>query len=108
MNLDATLDVEVDGTVTFTFRVTNVGTEPAELTFRSGQDGDVAVRQDGEEVWRWSDGRMFTQAIRTTTLAVGETYETEYEWTEPAPGDYTAVASLAVEESVEARAEFQV
>jgi len=108
MNLDATLDVDADGTVVFTFRVTNRGEQPAELTFRSGRDGDVAVSRDGEEVWRWSDGRMFTQAVRTATLAPGDTYGAEYEWTEPAPGDYTAVASLAVDDPVEARATFRV
>jgi len=108
MNLDAVLDVDVGGTVVFTLRVTNTGDEPAELTFRDGRDGDVVVRRDGEAVWRWSDGRLFTQAIRTATLAPGETYGAEYEWAEPTSGDYTAVASLAIDDPVEARATFQV
>jgi len=94
MNLDATLDVDADGTVVFTFRVTNRGEQPAELTFRSGRDGDVAVSRDGEEVWRWSDGRMFTQQIRHETLSPGDETTAEGRWSDPPAGRYTVGATL--------------
>ncbi|MGH2600480.1 MAG: BsuPI-related putative proteinase inhibitor, partial [Dehalococcoidia bacterium] len=48
-------------------------TQPATLTFPSGQDFDVVVSSaDGREVWRWSTGRFFTQVVRDVTLAPGE------------------------------------
>lgn len=96
MILDATLDITVERTgVTFAFGITNPGTEPIDLTFRTGMVADVAVYQDGVEVWRWSDGRMFTQAIETQTLAPGETLVFEANWDDSSPGSYTAEASLA-------------
>lgn len=38
--------------------------EPLELKFKSGQMFDVVVRDEaGADLWRWSDGRIFTQAV---------------------------------------------
>ena len=46
--------------------------EPIELVFPSGQSFDLVLRNDkGEAVYRWSDGRMFTQALRRENLAPG-------------------------------------
>lgn len=66
------------------------------LTFPSGQDFDIVIRNSaGQQVWRWSDGRAFTQAVRILD------FEGERNWVEdialdlPA-GDYTATASLAI------------
>lgn len=96
MVLDATLDITVERTgVTFAFSVTNPDTEPVDLTFRTGMVADVAVYQGGVEVWRWSDDRMFTQAIETQTLAPGETLVFEASWDDSSPGSYIAEASLA-------------
>jgi hypothetical protein len=120
MTLDARLDVSVDGDVSFTLTVTNPTTEHVELTFRDGQTADVVVRADDsgagagdgelhDIVWRWSDGRMFTQAIRTETLAPGEQAREEMTWEDPIPGSYTAVATLeANDASAHAENEFEV
>jgi archaellum component FlaG (FlaF/FlaG flagellin family) len=95
MSLDGHLAVDVtDGAVAFAFTVENVGTEPIELEFRSGKVADVAVYNDGVEIWRWSEGRMFTQAIQTETLDPGELLSREVAWDDPRSGAYTAVASL--------------
>ena len=43
---------------------------PLKLEFGSGQTFDVVVRdEDGKDVWQWSDGRGFTQALRSETVS---------------------------------------
>ncbi len=97
-----------DGRVAFDYEVENAG-EPVELTFRSGLSADFAVFEDGEERWRASDGRLFTQALRTETLAAGERREFSDAWEDPDPGAYAVVAQLnATGTDAEARAEFSV
>jgi hypothetical protein len=47
--------------------------EPVQLTFPSGQSYDFVIRNEkGETVYRWSDGKAFTMAIRTETFGPGE------------------------------------
>lgn len=95
MSLDGHLDVAVtDDAVEFAFTVTNVDTEPIDLAFRSGKRADITVYQDGIEVWRWSDGRMFTQARQTKSLAPGDSIVQTANWEDPVLGDYTVDATL--------------
>ena len=102
MSLEATLDAGVDGAVKFEFSVRNTGDSPVELQFRSGKVADVAVFDDGEEVWRWSDGRMFTQALHSQTLDPGESDSHQFTWNDPEPGTYTAEGTLAAEQDAKA------
>lgn len=110
MPLDGHLDVTVsDDSVQFTFTVTNAGTEQIEMAFPSGKIADIAVSKSGQEVWRWSAGRMFTQAIETVMLAPGESFTREMDWENPQPGDYTATASLeASDHSLVERTAFDI
>ena len=110
MTLDPHIDVHLtDDTVEFAFTVENTGSEYVELEFRSGQTADIVVYADGEEVWRWSDDRMFTQAIQTETIEPGESCAREMVWDDPEPGEYTAEASLeATNESIEEETTFEV
>lgn len=110
MPLDSHLAVTVaDTAVEFAFTVTNADTEPANLEFRSGKAADVVVYEDGSERWRWSDGKLFTQALETETLAPGESFVHEGVWQDPPPGRYAAEASLAASNVVlTERAEFEV
>jgi len=121
MPLVPSLAVTVDDGVTFVFTVENTGQESVELTFRNGMTADVAVFADtagddpdalpGDDapVWRWSDGRMFTQALRTETLAPGESLTEELVWPDPSAGTYTAEATLeASEAEIGERATFDV
>jgi hypothetical protein len=105
MTLESSLAVAVAAdAVEFAFTVENAGDDPVELTFPNGMTADVAVFEaaggDAEDpaddaVWRWSDGRMFTQALRTETLGPGESLAEELAWSDPSPGTYTAEATLA-------------
>lgn len=101
MSLDAHLAVAVGArAVEFALTVENAGEDAVELTFRNGMTADVAVFPEASTagdapVWRWSDGRMFTQAFRTETLAPGESLTEELVWSDPSPGSYTAEATLA-------------
>jgi len=49
--------------------VRNTGASPQAVTFMSGQRFEFIVRRSrGDEVWRWSHDKAFTQAIETTQL----------------------------------------
>jgi hypothetical protein len=108
--LDSSLEVTVGNGVTVRFTVSNGTGGPVELTFRDGCRADFAVRDEGgEEVWRWSEGRMFAQAIDHARLEPGEEAVFEEEWPDPEPGDYTAEARLRVtEHDVRAETPFSV
>lgn len=108
MTLEATLDILVTDVVEFDFRVTNRGGDPHDVTFRSGKGADVVVLEGEEEVWRWSEGQMFTQMMDTRTIDPNETISESFVWEDPEPGTYEAVASLDTTETIEARETFSV
>lgn len=99
--LASSLEVEVaNGSVRFILHVTNTGSGPLEMVFPTAQRHDVVVRREsGEEVWRWSAGRGFAQAITRATLAPGDSWDLEASW---APGDlsgtYVATGLLMARE----------
>lgn len=110
MSLEATLDVTVDEEVVFEFRVVNTGTRAVELTFPTGQPGDITVtdRGTGEQVWRWGDDKMFTQALRQTTIEPEDSLDVEFTWSDPDTGTYEAIATLEADVSAAARSSFAV
>ncbi|MBL8173748.1 MAG: hypothetical protein JNK48_03710 [Bryobacterales bacterium] len=74
----------------------NTSGTPWELTFPSGQDFDVAIRNEkGDEVYRWSSGRAFTLAIRTLRIGGERNYAVVVR-PNLAAGTYVLTASLAV------------
>jgi hypothetical protein len=97
-----------DDRVVFDFTVENVGDDPEEITFRSGLSADFAVVDGDDEIWRASDGRMFTQALRTETVAAGDSETFSESWDDPEPGEYTVVATLNAGTDAEARTDFSV
>lgn len=110
MTLEGTLETNVsaDG-VAFRFTVTNASDEPIELQFSDACKADFAVLEDGQEVWRFSDGRMFAQMLSRESLGPDETTTYDAEWDDPESGEYTAVAELrAREESCEAQTDLSV
>jgi hypothetical protein len=97
--IGASLDVTVKDRVDFALRVTNNADKRLELNFPSGQTHDIVVLdQAGQEVWRWSQGRMFTQALQNRVLASDETLSYKASWSSEAKhGTFVAVASLRSE-----------
>ncbi|MBL0940286.1 MAG: hypothetical protein IBJ03_15430 [Gemmatimonadaceae bacterium] len=83
------------GTVRFAIAVTNETPRRVELTFPDGHTHDFAVVDSaGTEVWRWSTGRLFTQAIQNRLLDAHDSTVYDERWTPPSPGRYTLVAQL--------------
>jgi hypothetical protein len=97
ISLTSALGVAVDGDeVKFDLTVTNPGQRKVELTFPSGQTYDVVVYDAaGGEVWRWSTGQMFTQALRNKPLDAHESISYNATWKHPViHGSLVAVATL--------------
>jgi hypothetical protein len=89
-----------DSSVRIALHVSNTTKKSVELTFPSGQTYDFVVLDSvGRELWRWGNGRMFTQALHNTLLAGGESLDYEETWStaELAPGHYVAKAVLSSE-----------
>jgi flavin-binding protein dodecin len=55
-------------TATFELSVENTGRERVRIPFRTGQQYDFEVLRNGRRVWRWGEGRIFTQALTSLTL----------------------------------------
>lgn len=81
--------------------IRNTKNTPLELTFPSGQDFDVVIRNEkGEEVYRWSQGRVFTQAIRQVRIEGERNWsvaiDLDQRFFDLVAGNYTLTANLAV------------
>ncbi len=75
--------------------VRNTGGKHAELTFPTGQAYDfVVIDSLGNEVWRWSQRRMFTQGVQNKQLGAGDAMQIAETWESVKPGRYTAIATL--------------
>jgi hypothetical protein len=105
------LDVKIRDGIEFAFRVTNNASRKLELLFPSGQTHEIVVVDSvGREVWRWSEGRMFTQALQNKVLESSASLSWDAAWrAEVPPGRYVAIASLLSESKpIEERVEFEV
>lgn len=111
--LASSLMVETLGdTARLVLQVTNGSSAPVSVTFPSGQSYDFAVMDGSESVWRWSADRSFLQAVRTVTLAPGQTESFAEAWpvTDAQRGrTLTAVAWLtSSDHPLEHRAQFRL
>jgi hypothetical protein len=113
--LGTTLDVNVNArdvneeSVKFALHVGNNTKKMIELRFPNGQTHEfVVLDSTGKEMWRWSSGRMFTQAMRNKLLKGREETVFEERWnTKGLRGTYTAIATLRSENHpVETSVEF--
>ena len=89
-----------DSSIRLALHVTNTTKKRVELMFPSGQTYDFVILDSlGREMWRWGNGRMFTQAVRNKLLTGGESIDLEETWKDAplAPGRYTAKAVLTSE-----------
>lgn len=90
-------------TVTVTLAVTNPTDERITVSIGSGLQYDFIVQDvPGAELWRWSRGRAFTQALTSLTLQARETRSFTERWDQRsnagslvAPGTYTVTGVLA-------------
>ena len=95
-DLVAALVVDVGSQVGIALEVANAAGKQVELDFADGQTHDVAVLDAaGREVWRWSQGRLFTTAVQTKLLGADETTTYRERWSPDGQrGSFTAVATL--------------
>lgn len=80
------------------FDLTNTSSQPVTLVFPSGQKAEVMLSSASGEVYRWSEGRLFTQAVEERSLAPGARmgFALPEEQLPVAAGAYRAEATLAV------------
>lgn len=83
--------------------VSNSSKTPVTLRFSSAKQYDFIVKKDGQEVWRWSQGRMFAMALTEFTLEPQKSKSYRAAWPQTdgnkksvGPGTYEATAILAV------------
>jgi hypothetical protein len=90
--LPATLSATAGASVSLTLTVSNPTSSPVDVTYASGQRYDFAVTDSttGLEVWRWSRGKGFTQAVGTETIPAGGSVTYTERWTPAKPGRYLA------------------
>ncbi|WP_424015469.1 BsuPI-related putative proteinase inhibitor [Halorubrum xinjiangense] len=93
---------ESDDGVALSLRIENAGSEPVTLDFRTGQraeftaypadEGTAGTAADETDpVWRYGEGRMYTQALGSETIGPGEAVGYEGTWRDPASGTYRIV-----------------
>lgn len=94
--LATSANVSVGDQVALSLHVTNVADHSVELDFPNGQTHDFVVLDSaGHELWRWSSGRMFTQALQNKLLNSTETVTYAESWNPRGlHGDFTLVAIL--------------
>lgn len=86
--------VEVGKTVRFALRVTNIQGRRTELTFPTSKAYDFWVTRGGDEIWRWSEGRLFTQAVEKRTIDPQGAITLEEPWAAGPAGRYTVHGEL--------------
>jgi hypothetical protein len=86
--------VEVGRTVSFTLRVINLGGRAAQLTFPTSKQYDFWVTRGENETWRWSDEKLFTQAIEKRTIGPQSAITLSEPWAAGPAGTYTVHGEL--------------
>lgn len=81
---------------TWNLAVTNNGAQPATLTFPSSQRGEVVLKRDGAEIYRYSGQRVFSPALSNETIQPGtsQTFTLE-DLLDVEPGKYEMTVSLS-------------
>lgn len=92
---------ERQGNVQFEMTLKNNTDEEKNFEFRSGQKYDIIVQdKNGAEVYKYSRGRMFTQAIQYVNLLPGESQTWQETWDlksdgeKVKPGEYNVIVVL--------------
>ncbi|OZM58235.1 hypothetical protein CIB95_01290 [Lottiidibacillus patelloidae] len=82
VDLSLQIDAQNEGNVTnFKIILKNEAETDADLEFSSGQQFEIIVKNDrGEQVYQFSEGRVFTQAFQTLNIPAGESVEWLDKW----------------------------
>jgi intracellular proteinase inhibitor BsuPI/copper amine oxidase-like protein len=87
--------------VQLTLEARNTSGAPVTLQMSSGQKYDFEVARGDTVVWKWSDDRMFTQALVDMTVAPNQTLVYRETWNQRSregravePGEYTLTGYL--------------
>jgi hypothetical protein len=80
--------VEVGRPVRLALRLTNVGGTGKQLTFPTSQEYDFWVVRGDDEIWRWSEDRVFTQAVQRRELPAQQTITLSELWVADTAGTY--------------------
>jgi hypothetical protein len=111
-SLSPALAVAVGGRndVKLALHVINNGKRRIEVRFPDARTHDFVVMDStGREVWRWSEGRLFTQALQNRVVDSRETLTFDASWRPAHVGRYTAVAVLSsTNHPLRARADFRI
>ena len=110
-SLAASAKVSVGSNVKLALQVTNLANHSVEVNFPSGQTHEfVIVDSLNAEVWRWSTGRMFTQALQNREVDANETLSFREQWDSRGHhGKFSALATLkSSNHPVEERVEFEL
>jgi hypothetical protein len=103
--------------VRLTLEARNTGASPVTLQMSSGQKYDFEIYRGATMIWKWSEGRMFTQALTEVTIPPNEGVTYSETWSQRdrqerpvEPGEYTAVGYLTARgvELPRGRAQFRV
>ena len=83
------------------YRVVNAGPDALRLMYRSGQQYDLVLDGPDGEVWRWSEGRGFTDALWEQEFAPGDSIVVQEAFSVagmalPTQGTYVLTGFLAV------------
>ena len=80
----------------FALNVTNESSKDVEVTFPNGQGYDFTVLDArGAVVYRWGNGRMFTQSVQNKLIGSGQSLSIDERAQTTLPqGKYVAVATL--------------
>lgn len=90
--------------------VANKGLTPVELVFTSTQRYDFIALKDGEEVWRWSKGKVFAMVLGHLRLEPGEVRGYAETWNpgDAEPGEYTVTGMVTSQPPLRATCRFKV
>ena len=109
--LSSKFTVNANHGVEFNLDVRNNTVRMIELRFADGMTHDFAVLDaSGKEVWRWSAGRMFTQAMQNELVKGKEVATFSEAWdAKDVHGKFTAIATLKSENHpIEERVDFEL
>jgi len=71
LRVGVALDVGSDS-VSVLYRLVNAGEEALQMMYRSGQQFDLVLDGPDGELWRWSEGRGFSDALWEESLTPGD------------------------------------